>query len=354
MRVEVLTLFPEFFESPLRASLLGKAIAAGTLVVRVTDIRGFAAGKHRVADDSPYGGGSGMVMKIEPVVAALEAARERDPAARRILLSPRGRRFTQAVAKELAGEASLALVCGHYEGIDERAADWLDDEISLGDYVLGGGESAALVVVEAVARLLPGFVGNSRIARRGIVRRRRPRVSAVHAPGGVPRPPRAGGPTVRRSRGDPALAQERSAPPDARTPSRSLRRARACSLERGSEARRRARSRGRGNVSAPLYVILLHWPVFDKRGDVVTTAVTNMDIHDLARISKTYGVAGLFIATPVRALRLLSEKIVDHWQRGYGATYNETRRVALALVQTVADLDQAILEIERKTGSGRR
>ena len=161
MRLEILTLFPEFFESPLRTSLLGKAIAAGTLAVRVTDIRDFAAGKHRVADDAPYGGGSGMVMKIEPVVAALEATREREPAARRILLSPRGRRFTQAVAKELSGEPALVLVCGHYEGIDERAAGWLDDEISLGDYVLGGGESAALVVVEAVARLLPGFVGNS-------------------------------------------------------------------------------------------------------------------------------------------------------------------------------------------------
>ena len=103
-------------------------------------------------------------------------------------------------------------------------------------------------------------------------------------------------------------------------------------------------------MSAPLYVILLHWPVWNKRGEVVTTAVTNMDIHDLARIGKTYGIAGLFIATPVRALRLLSEKIIDHWERGYGATYNETRRVALALVRTVADLDQAILEIERETG----
>jgi hypothetical protein len=103
-------------------------------------------------------------------------------------------------------------------------------------------------------------------------------------------------------------------------------------------------------MSAPLYVILVHWPVYNKRGEVVTTAVTNMDIHDLARIGKTYGIVGLFIATPVRALRLLSEKIVDHWERGFGATYNETRRVALALVRTVADLDQAILEIERETG----
>jgi hypothetical protein len=103
-------------------------------------------------------------------------------------------------------------------------------------------------------------------------------------------------------------------------------------------------------MPAPLYVILVHWPVYNKRGEVVTTAVTNMDIHDLSRIGKTYGVRGLFIATPVRALRLLSEKILEHWGTGYGATYNETRRVALALARTVSDLDQAILEIERETG----
>lgn len=101
---------------------------------------------------------------------------------------------------------------------------------------------------------------------------------------------------------------------------------------------------------APLYVVLLHHPVYDKRGQVVATAVTNMDVHDLARTGKTYGVAGIFIATPVRALRLLAEKIIDHWQKGFGASYNETRREALSLVRTVVDLDGAILEIERATG----
>ncbi len=101
---------------------------------------------------------------------------------------------------------------------------------------------------------------------------------------------------------------------------------------------------------SPLYVVLLHHPVYDRNGQVVATAVTNMDIHDLARIGKTYGIRGLFIATPVRALRLLAEKIIDHWETGYGAEYNETRRVALALVRTVHDLDAAILEIEREVG----
>jgi hypothetical protein len=103
-------------------------------------------------------------------------------------------------------------------------------------------------------------------------------------------------------------------------------------------------------VSAPLYVVLLHHPVYDKRGDVVATAVTNMDVHDLARIGKTFGVRGIYIATPIRALRLLAEKILSHWKSGFGAGYNETRRDALALVRTVADLDTAILEVERDTG----
>ena len=160
MTFEILTLFPGFFASPLATSLLGRAIAAGVVSVTVTDVRDFAAGRHRVADDTPYGGGSGMVMKVEPVVAALEAARARSPRARRVFLTPGGRPLDQARVAALAKEDGLVLLCGHYEGIDDRVAEWIDEEISLGDFVLAGGESAALALLEAVARLRPGFVGN--------------------------------------------------------------------------------------------------------------------------------------------------------------------------------------------------
>jgi tRNA (guanine37-N1)-methyltransferase len=161
LRLQVLTLFPAFFDSPLRASLLGKAIERGLVRVEVSDIRDFAPGAHRTADDAPYGGGSGMVMKVEPVAGAIESAVARSPGARRILLSPRGRPFTQEAARDLAAASALVLVCGHYEGIDERVRDFVDDEISVGDYVLAGGEAAALVVIDAVSRLVPGFVGNA-------------------------------------------------------------------------------------------------------------------------------------------------------------------------------------------------
>jgi len=160
MRFEILTLFPEFFRSPLSTSLLGKGIDRGLVEVAVTDIRDFATGVHREADDAPYGGGEGMVMKAEPVVAAIEAAAERAPRAWRVILSPRGRALSQDVARELAAREAVIIVCGRYEGVDERVRSFVDDELSIGDYVLAGGEAAALVVIDAVSRLLPGFIGN--------------------------------------------------------------------------------------------------------------------------------------------------------------------------------------------------
>ena len=160
LRVTILTLFPRMVEGPLCESILGKAREKGLLRVRVTDIREFADGKHRVTDDVPYGGGAGMVMKPEPLVAAIEAARQRGPGARVVLLSPQGARFDQGKAQELAVHGALILVCGRYEGVDERVLRWVDEELSLGDFVLTGGEIAALAVIDAIARLVPGVLGN--------------------------------------------------------------------------------------------------------------------------------------------------------------------------------------------------
>jgi tRNA (guanine37-N1)-methyltransferase len=160
VRVDLLTIFPGMFEGLLRESLLGKAIAAGILDVRVHDIREHAGDKHRQVDDEPYGGGPGMVMKSEPLFAAVEALGTEPK--RVILLSPAGRRLDQALVRELAREPWLVLVCGRYEGVDERVVAGLPaEEISIGDYVLSGGEIPALVVLEAVTRLVPGVVGKA-------------------------------------------------------------------------------------------------------------------------------------------------------------------------------------------------
>ncbi len=158
-RIDVLTLFPALVRPFLEGSLLGQALRAGTLEIAVTDLRDFATDAHRTLDDAPYGGGDGMVLKCEPVVAAIESVRR--PGGRVFLLSPRGRRFDQELARELAGESQLVLVCGRYAGFDERIGEVCGaQELSVGDYVLAGGELAALVVIEAVTRLVPGVLGN--------------------------------------------------------------------------------------------------------------------------------------------------------------------------------------------------
>jgi tRNA (guanine37-N1)-methyltransferase len=158
MRIDVFTIFGEYLEPPLSLSLIGRARTAGLLDVRLHDPREFTADPHRSIDDEPFGGGPGMVMMAEPLFKAVEAVRPPRPL---LLLTPSGRRFSQRIARELAALEGFSLICGRYEGVDQRVADHLcDGELSIGDFVLPGGEAAALVVIEAVGRLLPGVLGN--------------------------------------------------------------------------------------------------------------------------------------------------------------------------------------------------
>ena len=162
MRIDIVTLFPAMLEAPLAESIVGRARGRGLVDIRVHDLRQHAAGRHRVTDEPPFGGGGGMILKPEPLAAAVDAVRAEGPGARVILLGPAGRRFTQDVARELAGRPHLILLCGRYEGVDERVGDTVaDEELSIGDYVITGGEPAALVVTDAVTRLLPGALGDA-------------------------------------------------------------------------------------------------------------------------------------------------------------------------------------------------
>jgi tRNA (guanine37-N1)-methyltransferase len=153
---EVVTLFPELFEAPLRTSVIGRAVERGILSVSLHDLREHGIGRHRAVDDSPYGGGAGMVMRPEPLFAAVEPLRAGGTTV--ILLDPAGERLTDGLARELASAGRLVLVCGRYEGIDERARTLADREVSIGDYVLTGGELPALVLIDAVGRLVPGVI----------------------------------------------------------------------------------------------------------------------------------------------------------------------------------------------------
>jgi tRNA (guanine37-N1)-methyltransferase len=336
----IVSIFPAMFDSPLSHSILKKAQEKGLIKFSFIDPRDHAMDRHRVTDDYPYGGGQGMVMKPEPLVAAIEEAKSRAVGARVILLAPQGQVFTQQIAQRLAEEKEIVLVCGRYEGIDERVKAFVDEEISIGDYTLSGGEPAATVIIDAVARQIPGVLGNENSARdesfsdslleypqytrpeefRGM------KVPEVLLSGDHER--------IRQWRRQQSLEITRTRRPDlfART------------------AQEPEEQPGAGIIAAPTYVALLHHPVYDKNGQVVTTAVTNMDIHDIARSACTYGVRGFFVVTPVKPLQKLALKIIEHWETGYGSQYNATRKEALALARICDTLDDAIIAVEREIG----
>jgi tRNA (guanine37-N1)-methyltransferase len=165
VRVDVVTLFPELFETFLKTSFVGRGVSGGQLEVRLRSPRDFGLGKHKSVDDTPYGGGSGMVMRVDVIVACMDsldadAVAEGKPRARRVLLTPQGQPFVQSTAVRFANEPALMLICGRYEGFDERIRSFVDEEISLGDFVMTGGEIAAMALIEASVRLIPGVLGN--------------------------------------------------------------------------------------------------------------------------------------------------------------------------------------------------
>ena len=336
----VVTIFPRMFDSPLGHSILNKAKGKGLISVSLLDPREYASDRHRMTDDYPYGGGQGMVMKPEPLVGAIEAIRERSNNARVILLSPRGEVLNQRTAARLAGLENIVLVCGRYEGMDERVASFVDEELSVGDYTLSGGEPAALVVIDAVARLVPGVLGNELSPAEdtfadGLLeypQYTRPenfrglRVPEVLLSGDHER--------IRAWRRQQSLRLTKERRPDLWT--------KLTLAEQGQGLATR--------TQAPIFLALLHYPVYDKNKQIVTTAVTNMDIHDIARSSRTYGVAGFYVVTPVKALQKLALKIIEHWEHGYGSQYNTTRKEALSLARIQAKLDDVLIDIERLSG----
>ena len=336
----VVTIFPQMFASPLGHSILKRAQEKALISVRLVDLRDYAADRHHVTDDYPYGGGQGMVMKPEPLVAAIEDIRTRSAGARVVLLSPQGHVFQQQAAGRLAREKEVVLICGRYEGVDERVKSFVDEELSVGDYTLSGGEPAAAVVIDAVSRLIPGVLGNKDSAHdesfvNGLLeypQYTRPedfrgmKVPEVLLSGDHQR--------IEQWRREMSIQMTGRRRPDllAKAP---------LTLQERKQLL---------TVQAPVYVALLHHPVYDKNGAVVTTAVTNMDIHDIARSGCTYGIRGFYVVTPVKALQKLALKIIAHWEEGYGSQYNATRKEALALARVRDTLDDVLIDIEKERG----
>ncbi len=335
MRFQVLTIFPELFDGFTKHGLVNRAIARELVKLDFIQLRDFAVNTHGQVDDTPYGGGSGMVLRVEPAVAAIEKAKSIDPKARVISFSPRGRPFKQKEAHELLkrqseAEGGFILLCSRYEGIDERVVDsWVDEEISLGDFIVMGAEIPAMAFIESISRLIPGVLGNP---------------DSTHSESfenGLLEYPHYTKPSEFRGQKVPEVLLSGN---------HSL-------IEKWRETRALEDTVQRRPELIPaikpkneLALALLHYPVLNKQGDVVTSSITNLDIHDISRSARTYGISRYYIVHPVDTMRKLAERIQQHWATGFGSTYNHNRKEALDTSIIAPDLETVLNDIRERTG----
>ncbi len=342
LQFHVITIFPEIFQSFLQTSLIGKAREAGLVGVSCVDPREFTTDKHNSVDDTPYGGGEGMVFKPEPVVMAMESVPGRP---HRVLLTPQGKPLAQRDLQELASRDEVMLICGRYEGFDERIRDQVDQEISLGDFVLCGGEVPAMTLMEGAARLVPGVLGKLESTED-----ESHQTTLLEYPH-YTRPREFRGqevPEVLLSGNHELIRQWRRRQMLLRTRTRRPDLWRRHSLT--DEDRDLLDDTPHQDLCRRTYIALLHHPVHDRLGKVITTAVTNLDLHDISRACRTYGLARYFVVTPLSSQRELVARITDHWRTGHGAKVNPRRAAALRLLDVKSELEEVKAEIEQLEG----
>ena len=344
MRIQILTIFPSICNGVLGESILKRALEKGLVQVEGVDLRRWATGKHRTTDDAPYGGGPGMVMQGEPLARALRSI---DRPGRMLFMAPGGRPLTQDMVRELAREDDLTIVCGRYEGIDARLLQLFPLEpVSVGDIVLNGGESAAISVIEAVSRLMPGFMGKEESGddesfSHGLLEY--PHYTRPENFEGLPVP------EVLQS-GD---------------------HARIANWRRQESVRATLRMRPEMLNEAPLYredvqtladtprerpgrnlsFCLVHYPVSLGPKKIGASSLTNLDIHDIARISRSYAMGSFYPVTPLGDQLRVLEEILRHWTRGPGGVGNADRAQALGLVQPATSLEEAVAHMTAQHGT---
>lgn len=324
MKISILTAFPGMMQNYLGTSVLGKGIAKGKFEVEVIDIRDFAQGGYKQIDDYCYGGG-GMILMPEPLRKALEQlSRDSNPYV--VYPSPQGVTLHQELVEDLARKEHIVILCGHYEGVDERfTKKYVNLEVSIGDFVLTGGEMPAMAIVDAISRLIPGVVGKNKAVKEDSF------YSSMLDNPNYTRPSKWNGeevPKVLLSGNDKAIERWR----------------RRQSVER--TLKRRPDIVGRAGImpwlSKGAYVMEIHYPVLDKRGEKTSTAITGMDLHDIARACRTYGIKKYLLITPLAQQREMAKKIITHWTEGWGSEYNPDRKEAFSTVKIFASVERAL------------
>lgn len=347
MHFNIVTLFPEFFDSPLSCAMLGKGVEEDLVSFSLTNPRDYTEDNRHTVDDRPYGGGPGMVMMCDPLSKALDGLKK---PGRILMLTPRGRQMTQSFARELAQEENITLVCGRYEGIDERILEQYPIEgVSVGDFVLNGGEAAALCVIESVSRLVPNFMGHEDSGdeesfSHGLLEYPHYTRPAEFRGQAVPDVLTCGDHArIAEWRREKALELTLRQRPDILEDAE-------LTVEDMHFMRKIRRSGGVETLGKNLYLALLHAPVLNKFGQTTAVSLTNFDVHDIARVSRTYGLGGYYIATPLEDQRRLLERLIGHWLDGPGRQANRDRTDAFGSIHTATDLAEIVAAVEKKAG----
>ncbi|MEG1496291.1 MAG: tRNA (guanosine(37)-N1)-methyltransferase TrmD [Clostridiales bacterium] len=344
MKIEIFTLFPQMF-APMHESIMKRAQDKQITSINVHDIREYAADPH-FADDQVYGGGAGMVLKPEPVMASLEA-NGYEKGDKVIITSPGGKPFLQEDALALSREDKIFMIAGHYEGLDQRVADLTNaQEYSIGDYVLTGGELPIMVMTDAIVRLVDGVLGDAASLEQesfneGLLEY--PQYTRPNEFRGLSVPDvllSGNHKVIDQWRRKESLKKTWLFRPDL------LKKLPLSNEDKQQLAAVKADKKYQGDY----YLALVHYPILDPKGHIIATSVTNLDIHDIARLATTYGAKGYYIVQPGEEQKELVSKLLNYWTMGHGAKMNPDRKEALSRVILVDSLEDAKKDIAAKTG----
>jgi len=347
MKFDIVTIFPDFFDSVFSFGVINRAVENNAVEINVHDLRTYSAEKHGKTDDTPYGGGSGMLMTPEPIGNAIGRIREKGLRSAVILTTPKGEEFDDRKAQELCGFEQLIILCGRYEGVDDRVSElYVDMKISTGKYINSGGEYACSLIVDAVSRYLPGVLGNTES------------LSSESLTNGLLEYPQYTKPRTYRGKKVPELLlsgdhekirkwrrQESIKSTLIHNPA-SLDDAQ---LSKEENAFLKELKVG-NSPDFRVYIALVHYPAYNNRLEVVSTAFKSIDAHDISRDATTYGVKKFYLINPVEEQRRLAGRLVDHWIEGEGRSFNETKSKAFGIITIMSTIEEAVEQIEEIEG----
>ena len=347
MKFDIVTIFPGFFDSVFSSGVISRAVENKAVEINVHDLRTYSAEKHGKTDDTPYGGGSGMLMTPGPIGSAIGSIRKKGLRSAVILTTPKGEEFDDRKAQELCGFEQLIILCGRYEGVDDRVGElYVDMKISTGKYINSGGEYACSLIVDAVSRYLPGVLGNteslaSESLTNGLLEYPQYTKPRTYRGKKVPEVLLSGDhEKIRRWRRRESIKSTFT-----RTP--------AClddaQLSTDDDAFLKE-LKAEDSPGFRVYIALVHYPVYNNRLEVVSTAFKSMDAHDISRDATTYGVKRFYLINPVEEQRRLAGRLVDHWTEGEGRNFNETKSRAFGIISIMSTVEEAVGQIEKIEG----